>query len=58
MGRYLPRSVLPFGDQQDIDVLQFDPIAKAAFDFARITFEVCAHCWYIRSSDNYSTSSS
>ena len=40
---YSPRSVLPFGGQHDIDVLQCDPIAKAAFDFARITFEVRAH---------------
>ena len=30
----------PIDDQQAIDVLQFDPIAKAAFDCARITFEV------------------
>ena len=36
-------------DQQDIDTQQFDPIAKAAFDFATVTFEVRPHYyWCIR----------
>ena len=52
MVRHSPRSVLPFGDQQAIDALQLNPMAKAAFDFARITFEVRAHYWCSRSSDN------
>ena len=39
----------PIWDQQDIDTLQFDPIAKAAFDFATVTSEVRPHYyWCIR----------
>ena len=43
MALYFPRSVLPFGDQQEVDTPQFDPIAKAVFGFASVTFEVRAH---------------
>ena len=42
MGLYPPRSVLPFGDQQDVNTLKFDPIAEAAFCFASVTFGVRA----------------
>ena len=33
---------LPFGDQQEIDTFQFNPVAKAVFGLAKVTFEVRA----------------
>ena len=40
-------------DQENIDILQFNPFAKAAFGFASVTVEVCAHYYCrIRSRDN------
>ena len=44
----------PFGtNQRDIDILKFDPIARAVFGFASVTFKVRAHYyWCIGSSDN------
>ena len=53
MGLHSPRSVLRFGDQPNIDVLQFDPIAKAVFGFASVAFEVRARDYKrSRSRDN------
>ena len=34
------RSVLPYGDQAEIDILQLNPISKAVFGVASVTFEV------------------
>ena len=49
MGLYSPRSVLPFGDQQDVDTLQLDPVARAIFGFADVTLKVRAHYyWHIK----------
>jgi len=41
-----------FGDQQNVNTLQFDPIAKAAFGFASASFEVRADYWRIGWRDN------
>ena len=40
--RYSQRSVLSQENQQDIDTVQLNPIAKAAFGVASVTFEVRA----------------
>ena len=52
MGLYSQRSVLPFGDQQDVYTLQFNPISKAVFGFASVTLEVCAYYYYCMRSRN------
>jgi len=43
MGLYLQRSVHPYGNQQDIYISQLNPISKAIFGLAGVTFEVHAH---------------
>ena len=42
----------PQGNEQDIDGLQLNPIAKAVFGVASVTFEVCAHYKDLRGRSN------
>ena len=49
---YSQRSVLPYEDQEEIDALQLNPIAKAVFGVASVTFEVRACSWRIKSRGN------
>ena len=51
-GLFSQRSVLPNGNQQGIDILQLNPVAKAVFGLASVTFEVRSHCWCIRNRAN------
>ena len=46
------RSVLPFGNQQDIDTAQLDPIAKVVLGVAKVIFEVRALYWRIKTRGN------
>jgi hypothetical protein len=43
-----PIWVLPYGNRQDIDTFQLNPVAKAVFGLASVTFEVRACHWHIR----------
>ena len=52
MGLSSQRLVLPYGDQKEIDTLQLNPIAKAVFGVATVTFEVRACCRRIKSGGN------
>jgi hypothetical protein len=54
MGAYSQRSALPcYGDRREVDTFQFNPIAKAVFNFASATFEVRAyHDWRVKSRNN------
>ena len=52
MGLSSQRLVLPYGDQEGIDTLQLNPIAKAVFGVATVTFEVRACCWRIKGRGN------
>ena len=52
MGLSSLRSVLPYGDQEDIDTLQLNPISKAVFGVATVRFEVRACSWDIESRGN------
>jgi len=40
--------VLSFGNQQEIDTFQLNPVTKAVFGLASVTFEVCVRHWRIR----------
>jgi hypothetical protein len=44
--------VFPYGNRHDIDTFQLNPVAKAVFGLARVTFEVRACHWHIRPSDD------
>jgi hypothetical protein len=52
MGLYSQRSVHLDGNQQGADNLQLNPVAKAVFGLASVTFEVRARYWRIRSRGN------
>ena len=52
MGLSSQRSVLPYRDKEEINTLQLNPIAKAVFGVATITFEVRASCWGMKSRGN------
>ena len=43
-----PLWVLSSGNQQDIDTFQLNPVMKAVFGLAKVTFEVRARHWSIR----------
>jgi len=43
---------LPSWKPAIIDTLQLNPVARAVFGLASVTFEVCARYWRIRSGDN------
>jgi hypothetical protein len=38
--------------EQGIDTFQLNPIAKAVFGVASVTFEVCARYWHIKGRSN------
>jgi hypothetical protein len=47
-----PMWALPYGNRQDIDTFQLNPVAKAVFGLASVTFEVRACYWHIRPQDD------
>jgi len=49
---YLQRSVLSYKVQQGVDTMQLNPIAKAVFGVASVTFEVRARYWRMRGRGN------
>ena len=48
MALYLQGSVLPCGTRQDVNAVQLNPIAKAVFGVARVTFDVRTRYWHLR----------
>ena len=52
MALHSPRLALPYGKWPGIDPFKLDPIAKAVFGVAKITFEVCGPYWRIRTRGN------
>jgi len=54
MGLSSLRSVLPNGNQRGIDTFQLNPVAKAVFGLASVTFEVRSRCCRIWNGANAS----